>query len=146
MNEVNEADISHDIRRLVAVSSKTKVPVLTDVAKIEAIRPDIAPFAEQVHDLLQDSITKIADGWVAELKAVKANCDALESQVLAAVAKTKDHVEKLHALGAQVAAEAQRGRELCEKLSEGIAQIVGPEIGSEITTKGDFEITQEGRK
>jgi len=122
MTEQAHDDISADIRRLVAVS---KLPAKHEVAKIEAIRPDIAPFADQVHSLLNDSVEKIAQSWIDQLQAVKENCDALERQMLAAVAKTKENIAKLHELGNQVAEEAKRGRELCEQLSNGVAKIAG---------------------
>jgi hypothetical protein len=118
MNEQLELDVADDIRRLVGA---TKLPA-KQVDKIEAIQPEIAPFDEQVHDLLNDSIEKIAQGWIEQLKAVKGNCDALESQVLAAVTKTKNDIAKLHALGAQVLGEAKRGRELCAKLVAEISE------------------------
>ena len=137
-----QQDVTAEIRRLVTAS---KLPTRQETARIEAKAPDIAPFEEQVHSLLNDSIEKIAQGWIDQLKALKENCDALESQVLAAVTKTKDHIAKLHELGNQVAEEAKRGRELCAKLSDGIAQITGPETGSEITLTGDFDVSQEGR-
>jgi hypothetical protein len=130
MTEQAHDEISHDIRRLVAVSKLPAPPtdyIAKETARIEALRPDIAPFGDQVHGLLNDSIEKITQGWVDQLKAVKDNCDALERQVMTAMAQTKDSIAKLHELGNKVADEAKRGRELCEKLSAGVAEITNEE-------------------
>ena len=83
---------------------------------------------DDIHQLLDASVEKIAQAWISELKAVRDNTVALENQLLACVAKTKENIAKLHSLGAQVADEAKRGREICASLSDGVAQISGEQI------------------
>ena len=63
-----QQDVTAEIRRLVTAS---KLPTRQETARIEAKAPDIAPFEEQVHSLLNDSIEKIAQGWIDQLKALK---------------------------------------------------------------------------
>ena len=82
---------------------------------------------DDIHQLLKESVEKIAGQWVSELNVVRANTMALEEQVLACLAKTKDDIARMHSLGVQVAEEAKRGRELCAKLSESVAQITAAE-------------------
>ena len=100
--------------------------IATAVDKPHDLRlQDLPPPTDQVHKLLNESIEKIAQGWIDQLKQLRDNTVALESQMMACVARTKDQINQLHTLGEQVAGEARRGREVCEKLSEGIAQIAG---------------------
>jgi len=81
-----------------------------------------------IHQLLKESVEKIAGQWVAELNTVRANTLKLEEQVLACLAKTKADITQMHALGVQVAEEAKRGQELCAKLSSSVEQITGDQI------------------
>ena len=90
---------------------------------IEAVQPDIAPFENQVHTLLNESIEKLAQNWISELEALRKNASDLESQVLAAVAGTKDSIAKLHSLGDLVKTEARRGQDVCRQLSDSIEKI-----------------------
>jgi transcriptional regulator len=92
-------------------------------AIIEALRPDIAPIEDQVHTLLLDSVGKIADQWVEQLKLLRANADALEQQIMTHVSKTKADISALHDLGTQVAAEAKRGQDVCQKLREAVERL-----------------------
>ena len=96
---------------------------LSKIALIEANRPEIAPFGDQVHNLLLESVGKIADQWIEQLTLLRKNADALEAQIIAAVAKTKADISSLHDLGMKVAAEARRGQEVCKQLSDGVEQI-----------------------
>jgi DNA-binding transcriptional regulator YbjK len=86
---------------------------------------ELTPPIEQVHGLLNASIEQIAGQWIEQLTVLRENATALEAQLLACVAQTKSSIERLHELGAQVAAEATRGQEVIAKLSDGIAQIAG---------------------
>jgi hypothetical protein len=95
----------------------------TKLALIEAVQPDIVPFEAQVHDLLNDSVEKIAQNWISELEALRKNASDLESQVLAAVADTKNSIAKLHSLGDLVKTEARRGQEVCRQLSDSIEKM-----------------------
>jgi len=90
---------------------------------IEALQPEIAPFTDQVHTLMLESVARIADQWIEQLTILRKNCDALEAQIIASVGKTKADLTLLHELGAKVAAEAQRGQDVCRQLSDGIGKI-----------------------
>jgi transcriptional regulator len=81
-----------------------------------------------IHQLLKESIDKIAGQWVAELTTLRNNASLLEQQVLTCVAKAKADITHLHDLGVQVAEEARRGQELCAKLSASVEQITGNAI------------------
>ena len=83
---------------------------------------------KDIRSLLDESIVHIANGWISQLNALRKNATDLEGQVLAAVANTKNSIEKLHSLGALVAEEAQRGMELCAKLSESVERITGEAV------------------
>ena len=83
---------------------------------------------DDIHTLLNASVSKIADAWIDELKQIRQNTEVLEAQLLACVSKTKTDIAKLHDLGAKVAEEAARGRETCAKLTEGVAAIVGEQV------------------
>ena len=95
----------------------------TKLALIEAVQPDIAPITDQVHDLLNESIEKIASNMVGELEALRQNATALETQLLAAAAGAKASINKLRELHTQIADEARRGQEVCRKVSDSIENI-----------------------
>jgi transcriptional regulator len=92
-------------------------------AIIEALRPEIAPFEDQVHSLLLDSVGKIADHWIEQLKLLRENADALERQIMNYVGKTKADISALHDLGTKVAAEAKRGQDVCQQLRESVERL-----------------------
>jgi hypothetical protein len=92
-------------------------------ALIEALKPEIAPFTDQVHTLMLESVSKIADQWIEQLKIVRENTIALEAQIVACVGKTKSDITMLHELGTKVAEEAKRGQEVCRQLSNSIEAI-----------------------
>ena len=102
----------------------------TKLSLIEAVQPDIASaspdiasFGDQVHALMLDGVSKIADQWIEQLTILRESADALETQIISCVAKTKSDISALHDLGAKVAAEAMRGQEVCKQLSNGIEKI-----------------------
>jgi hypothetical protein len=95
----------------------------TKLSLIEAVQPDIAPFSDQVHALMLDGVSKIADQWIEQLTILRKSADALEAQIISCVAKTKSDISALHDLGAKVAAEAMRGQEVCKQLSDSIEKI-----------------------
>ena len=64
---------------------------MNELARIEATT-DIAPITDQVHSLLLDSIAKISDQWIEQLKIVRENTITLENQILACVTKTKSDI------------------------------------------------------
>lgn len=90
---------------------------------IEALQPEIAPFTDQVHELMLESISKIADQWIEQLSILRKNADALEAQIIACVSKTKSDITTLHELGAKVAEEAKRGQDVCKQLADGVGKI-----------------------
>ena len=90
---------------------------------IEALQPEIAPFGDQVHGLLLESVSKIADDWIEQLRILRKSADALEAQIVASVGKTKADLTLLHELGAKVAEEAKRGQEVCRQLADGVGKI-----------------------
>ena len=83
------------------------------------------PAADQVHSILADSIQQIAQGWIDQLEAVKADADALQTQVLASVADTKAKLAAFHELGAKVVAHATESRKAIAALADGVAEIAG---------------------
>ena len=95
---------------------------MNELARIEATT-DITPFTDQVHSLLLDSVGKIADQWIEQLRIVRENTLMLETQILACVTKTKSDITMLHDLGIKVADEARRGQEVCRELSDAVEKI-----------------------
>ena len=90
---------------------------------IEALLADTAPVPDQIHTLLLDSVGRIADQWIEQLKLLRDNADALEAQIVAYVGKTKADISALHDLGTQVAAEARRGQDVCKKLRDSVERL-----------------------
>jgi hypothetical protein len=95
------------------------------LALIEAVKPDIAPFQDQVHTLMLEGVSKIAEQWIEQLTILRESADALEAQIISCVSKTKSDISALHDLGAKVTAEALRGQEVCRQLSDSIEKIAG---------------------
>ena len=93
------------------------------LALIEAVQPEIAPFTDQVHSLMLDSVSRIADQWIEQIKISHDNLAALENQIIACVAKTKSDISLLHDLGQKVSEEAKRGQKFCQELSDSIEKI-----------------------
>ena len=93
------------------------------LALIEAVKPDIAPVSDHVHDLLNQSIEQIAQDMVGELEALRRNATDLETRLLAAAAGAKASINKLRELHTQIADEARRGQEVCRKVSDSIEKI-----------------------
>ena len=86
--------------------------------------PQATPFDQQVHKLMLDSIDKIAEQWIEQLKNVRANTVAIEQLIIQAVAKAKGDINRMHELGQQVVLEAQRGEEVCCRLAAELDQIL----------------------
>jgi hypothetical protein len=80
---------------------------------------------ENIHTLLNASVEKIAQGWIDELAALRENTSRLESLLMAHVASTKANINRLHDLGAKIANEAARGREVCDQITEAV-QLLNP--------------------
>ena len=91
--------------------------------EIASATPEIAPFTDQVHSLMLESVSKIADEWIDQLKIVRDNTIVLENQIVACVSKTKADLKVLHDLGAKIADEAKRGQDVCKQLSDSIDKI-----------------------
>ena len=98
---------------------------MENTAKLSLIdlQPEIAPFGDQVHTLMLESISRVADQWIEQLTILRKSADALEAQIVASVGKTKADLTLLHELGAKVAEEAKRGQDVCKQLSDGIGKI-----------------------
>jgi hypothetical protein len=93
------------------------------LALIEAVQPEIAPFEDQVHTLMIESVGKIASGWIEQIKIIHDNLAALEAQILACVTDAKHKITTLHDLGQKVADEAKRSQEVVKQLSDSIENI-----------------------
>lgn len=90
---------------------------------IELIKPEIAPFTDQVKTLLLDSISKVADQWIEQLNIIRDNANTLEKQILECVGRTKNDIGVMYDLGVRVTHEAKRGQEVCAELIDGIEKI-----------------------
>jgi hypothetical protein len=96
------------------------------LALIEAVQPEIAPIADQVNDLLNESIEKIAQSSIGEINALTKNLGELGTQMLNAAAAAKEKINKLHELNGQIAAEVRRGEEMRRSVSDSIERISSP--------------------
>jgi hypothetical protein len=81
------------------------------------------PFAQRDHGLLLESVDRVTDDWVQQLKRVRHNSEQLEQMVLQRAAKLKGDLTQLFLLGGAVASEANRGDELNAKLADEIAKL-----------------------
>ena len=95
------------------------------LALIEAVQPDIAPISDQVHDLLNESIEKIAQRSIGEINALTKNLGELGTQMLNAAAAAKEKINKLHELNAEIAEEVRRGQKMRQSVSDSIEKIAG---------------------
>jgi hypothetical protein len=95
---------------------------MNELARIEATTA-IAPFTDQVHSLMLDSVGKIADQLIEQLRIVRETTLTLEAQILVCVTKTKSDITTLHDLGVKVAEEARRGQEVCRELSDAVERL-----------------------
>lgn len=75
-------------------------------------------FDQRAHDLMLQSIDKIAADWVRELQHVRDNCNDLEQLVLKRVAKVKADVTQLYLLGSAAVTEGKRTDELNHKIAD----------------------------
>ena len=85
---------------------------------VERVLDKGAPFEQQTHSLMLESIDRITQQWVSELVHFRDNSAAMEQMVIAQAAKVKDEITKLHLLGVQAMKEAQRGHDVLAKLAE----------------------------
>jgi hypothetical protein len=104
----------------------------TKLALIEAVQPghrngepDIAPMADQVHDLLNKSIEQIAQNTIDEIEELKKTLADLGNQMLAAAAEAKDRIKRLHELNGQIAEEVRRGQKMRRSIGDSIEKIAG---------------------
>lgn len=115
-------EVIADIKQL---SARLTHPKQLTVIEAVPVAPGIAPFEQKSHSLLIESIDRIAQDWIKELKHVRDNTLAIEQLVLEAATKAKDDVTRMHLLGAQVLQEAQRGQDICSQLHRQLDQIMG---------------------
>jgi len=85
--------------------------------------PEAVPVSSQVHDLLIESVGKIADEWVLQLTTLRNSANELEQQILTYVSRTRHDISALHDLGIKVATEAARGQAVCKELKRGLEKI-----------------------
>lgn len=105
-----------------------------DAARIAAreaaptVPDDDAPFAQKAHDLLLQSIDSVGDNWVEQLKAVRAQNQHVEQQVLERVAKVKTDITQLYLLGNAVTLEVRHGEEFNAKIGRELEKLLeGPQ-------------------
>ena len=110
---------ARDIKRIAA---RETAPASNAV--IEKVAPALAPFEQQTHTLMMESIDRIAQQWLEQLKRVRDNTVVIEQLVISTAAKAKDDITRMHLLGAQVMKEAQRGEEVCLHMADGLDQIM----------------------
>lgn len=115
-----QEEVIADIKQMAAQMADPK-----QLTVIEAVAPGIAPFEQQAHSLLIESIDRIAQNWIAELRHVRDNTAAIEQLVIEATTKAKDDITRMHLLGAQVMKEAQRGQDVCSQLHRELDEIMG---------------------
>jgi hypothetical protein len=91
---------------------------------VERVIDNGAPFEQQAHSLMLESIDRITQQWVSELVHFRNNSDAMEAMVIAQAAKVKHEITKLHLLGVQAMKEAKRGHEVLAKLADEMQAVV----------------------
>ena len=85
--------------------------VTTSMPIHERIANADLPFSQKTHTLLLESVDQLAQQWINEIATVRSNTLEVENLLLAQLAKVKDHLTRLHLLGAMAAKEAERGRD-----------------------------------
>jgi len=88
------------------------------ISVVERVSDGGAPFEQQAHTLMTESVDRITQQWIGELNRVCDNTKIIEQMVIAQAAKTKDELTRLHLLGVQAMKEAQRGHEVAERLAD----------------------------
>jgi hypothetical protein len=96
-----------DLKRLAA-----RAPIEKSIAVMEAVEPALAPFEQQTHTLMIESVDRIAQGWIEQLGHVRNNTVTIEQLVIERATLVKEQITKLHLLGAQVMKEAERGKQV----------------------------------
>jgi Mg2+ and Co2+ transporter CorA len=120
-HELKDEELEMEMRDAQRIAAR-----LPAVAVIEEPEHDLAPFEQQSHTFLLESIDQLAQAWVDELKQLRDNTKTIEQLVLSAVGKTKHDLTELHLLGAQVLKEAQRGEEVCVDLTKKLDRLMAP--------------------
>jgi hypothetical protein len=97
---------------------------MTDTATVTKLpaRPEPVP-EDKIHGLLNDSIAQIANGLIEQTEEFKKHADALQKQVVEAMADAKEGLRRFQEVGEKAAAEVRRGQEAIAKLSAGISKI-----------------------
>jgi hypothetical protein len=112
---IADKDVIDDIKRLATSRQVIEAPPLSS----------LAPFEQKAHTLMLESIDRVAQSWIEQLKHVRDNTLTIEQLVISTCAKAKDDITRMHLLGAQVLKEAERGDEVCQHLAEGLDAIMG---------------------
>jgi hypothetical protein len=104
-------------------------PVPTNhLASIEApTAPEIieAPaFDQKAHDLMLQTIDRVATDWIAGLQQTRANSEQIERFVLERIAKVKEDINQLYLLGNAVRVEAKRGDDINHQLAHELEKLL----------------------
>jgi hypothetical protein len=107
---------------------------IRDIARLAAREPrviesvtladDADVFEQRLHDDIIKSLDMIAQGWIAQLKHVRASTEQLEKMVLATLGRVSSDVSEMHLLGVAVTREAQRGEEACSHLAKQLDKLL----------------------
>lgn len=102
--------------------------VASQAAKLSVIEraPDegTTPFEQKTHDLMLQSVDRIAHQWVEELKRFRDNTVGIEKLVIEHAGKAKDELTRLHLLGVKAMGEARRGHEVLSRLGDEIESMI----------------------
>jgi hypothetical protein len=122
-----DTDLEKEIAGLVnghpSDAEKAAVAEIKSIQVREAVPPRTmaevgAPFAQRDHNLLLESVDRVAGDWVEQLRHSRGNSQALEEMVLQRVTKLKADLTQLFVLGGAVLSENKRSDEVNEKLAD----------------------------
>ena len=82
------------------------------------------PFEQHAHDLMTESVDRIAQQWVGELSRVRDNTLMIEQMVLAQATRVKSELTRMHLLGVKAMQEAKRGHEVGQHLVDELDQMM----------------------
>jgi hypothetical protein len=103
-------EVAQDIKRLAAAREPS-------IQMQEPTSLGGKPFGQHAHDLMIKGIDQVATEWVGELEHVRENSKKVEQLVLERAAKVKAEITALYLLGNAALAEAKRGDDVNERLT-----------------------------
>lgn len=83
----------------------------------EPTRPSAQPFDQKAHDLMIKGIDQVATDWVSKREHAREISKKVEQLVLERAAKVKADITALYLLGNAALAEAKRGDDVNERLT-----------------------------